>query len=103
MSETLHEYIDKHLVEAASGLQAFIYVLPKNTGRLNFEKALHRIYDCRSVLANVTDIEIATQYLRLTSKDLSLLLSGPAELSVTEAIRIIDETIGTITAKAWSI
>ena len=102
MPVTLHEYVGSQLEEAASGLQAVLYVVPRNIGLLNFEKALHRIFDCRSALAEVTDANTAIQHLRSTSGDLRPLLSGPAESSVTEAIRVIDETIAAVAANAWS-
>ena len=102
MPGTLREYIGNQLEEATSGLQAVLYVVPRNIGLLNFERALHRILDCRSALAEVTDANSAIQHLSATSGDLRSLLSGPAESSVAEAIRVIDETIAAVAANAWS-
>jgi hypothetical protein len=94
ISKPMREYVDTKLGQAAEEIETTRSLVPRKSGYMNFDMALRVIHECRSAVDAASDIDTVSGYLRTASDALGQFRSGPAEPSVAEAIRLIDQAIG---------
>jgi hypothetical protein len=93
MTAASHQFVDQKLVETAAGIEKAQRAAAEKKGYVNFAKAVHVIYECRTEIDQETENDAVIGHLKTAAVALAAFNAGDAAASVQTAMRAIKDIV----------